>query len=71
MLLYLRELHLKSKAFLLQIMHESYNMIKTNSHLLGIEAKLIFTFFVLLLIEIYSDLLYILLFVVWMLIFFL
>lgn len=44
-------------------------MIKANSHLLEKEGKLIFKSFVLLLVEIYSDLL--LLFVVWMLFFFL
>lgn len=44
-------------------------MIKANSHLLEKEGKLIFKCFVLLLVEIYSDLL--LLFVVWMLFFFL
>lgn len=42
-------------------------MIKANSHLLEKEGKLIFKSFVLLLVEIYSDLL--LLFVVWMLFF--
>lgn len=44
-------------------------MIKASSHLLETEGKLIFKSIVLLLIEIYSDLL--LLFVVWMLFFFL